>query len=203
MLCDRIVDNKEIGRTIWKIFTAFYNDLYSVERFELRWMICTTLNDMSYVEWSVLPWVICSALNDLNYVEWFLRCWMIGTALNDLYYVEWFAQRWINFYFAAKFVRRRMICAALKDLHGVEWFGVRRMICTTLNHLDYEELLNIDFLMSARCAYSTKYWKIFYTNTDLEIWRRNIFSPAPEIGHKEMFLITIVETIINVLCRHI
>ena len=28
--------------------------------------------------------------------------------------------------------------------------------------------------------------------------RRNIFGSAPEIGHKEMFLITLLETIINV-----
>ena len=33
---------------------------------------------------------------------------------------------------------------------------------------------------------------------DLEISRRNIFGPAPEIGHKEMFLITLVETLIYV-----
>ena len=38
--------------------------------------------------------------------------------------------------------------------------------------------------------------------TDLEISRRNIFVPAPEIGHKEMFLITLVETLIYVFSRH-
>ena len=134
LLYDRIIDNKAIGRTIWKIWTAFNNDLYSVERFVLRWKICTTLNDLYYVEWFVLRWMIC-------------------ITLNDLYYVEWFVQRWMIFYFLAKFVRPRKICTALTDLHYVEWFGVWWMICTTLNHLGYDELLNIGFLMSARCAY--------------------------------------------------
>ena len=124
MLYDRIVDNKGLGRKIWKICTAFYNDLYNVERFVLRWMI---------------------------------------------------------FYFAAKFVRRRMICIALKDLYDVEWFAVRWMICTTLNHLDYDELLSIRFLMSSRCAYSRKYCNIFYTNLWVDfflIWKyqEEIFS---------------------------
>ena len=137
MLYDRIVDNKEVGRKIWKICTAFNNDLYSVERFVLSWMICTTLNDLYYVEWFVLRWMIC-------------------ITLNDLYYVEWFVQRWMIFYFLAKFVRPRKICTALTDLYYVEWFGVRWMICTTLNHLGYDELLNIGFLMSTRCDYSEK-----------------------------------------------
>ena len=148
LLYDRIIDNKAIGRTIWKIWTAFNNDLYSVERFVLRWKICTTLNDLYYVEWFVLSWMICTTLNDLYYVRW-VNC----TMLNDLYYVEWFVQHWMIFYFLAKFVRPRKICTALTDLYYVEWFGVRWMICTTLNHLGYDELLNIGFLMSARCAY--------------------------------------------------
>ena len=38
---------------------------------------------------------------------------------------------------------------------------------------------------------------------DLEISRRNIFGPAPEIGHKEMFFTSLVETIINVFSGHI
>ena len=154
MLYDRIVDNKEVGRKIWKICTAFNNDLYSVERFVLRWMICTTLNDLYYVEWFVLRWMIWTTLHDLYSVELFAaQRWIICTMLNDLYYVEWFSQRWMIFYFLAKFVRPRKICTALTDLHYVEWFGVRWMICTTLNHLGYDELLNIGFLMSARCAY--------------------------------------------------
>ena len=121
MLYDRIIDNKEVGRKIWKVRTAFNNDLYSVERFVLRWMTCTTLNDLHYVEWFVLGWMICirwmicTTLNDLHYVEWFARRWMICTMLNDLYYVEWFALRW-------------MICTTLNDLYYVEWFVLRWMI---------------------------------------------------------------------------
>ena len=38
------------------------------------------------------------------------------------------------------------------------------MIYTMLNHLDYNELLSIGFLMSAKCAYSRKCSKVFYTN---------------------------------------
>ena len=164
----------------------FNNDLYSVERFVLRLMICTTLNDMYYVEWFVLRWVICTTLNDLNYVAWFAQRWIIcSTALNYLYYVEWFVQRWIIFYFLAKFVGLGMIWVALKDLYHVEWFGVRWMICTTLNHLGYDELLSIGFLMSARCAYSRKYCKIFYTNLWVDfflIWKyqEEIYSALPQ-----------------------
>ena len=199
MLCDRTVDNKEIGRTIWKICTAFNNDLYSVERFVLSWMICTTLNDLYCVERFVLGWMIFTTLNDLycvewyvlrwmictTYVEWLVQRWIIWTTLHDLYSVEWFVQRWMIFYFLAKFVRPRMICAALKDSYYVEWFGVRWMICTTLNHLGYDELLSIGFLMSARCAYSRKYCKIFYTNLWVDfflIWKyqEEIFSALPQ-----------------------
>ena len=203
MLYDRIVDNKEVGRKIWKICTAFNNDLYSVERFVLRWKICTTLNDLYYVERFVLRWMICTTLNDLYYVEWYVLRWMICTTLsdlyyverselrwmnfitlNDLYYVEWFVQRWMIFYFLAKFVGPRMICTALKDLYYVEWFGVRWMICTTLNHLGYDELLSIGFLMSARCAYSKKYCKIFYTNLWVDFlltWKyQEIFLALPQ-----------------------
>ena len=46
-------------------FVTIENDLYSVEWFILRWMICTTL----YV----------------HKVEWFLLCWKICTTLNDFY----------------------------------------------------------------------------------------------------------------------
>ena len=133
----------------------------------LLWMISTTLNEMYYVEWFVQRWIICS------------------TTLNYLDYVEWFILRWMIFYFVVKFVRPRMICTALKDLYYVEWFGVRWMICTTLNHLGYDELLSIGFLMSARCAYSKKYCKIFYTNLWVDfflIWKyqEEIFSALPQ-----------------------
>ena len=112
---------------------------YYVEWFLQRWMICATLNDLYYT------------LNDLYYVERFAIRRMICTTLKDLYNVELFLLRW-------------KIFTALKYLYYVKWFGVRWMICTTLNHLDYDRLLNIGFLMSARCACSRKYCKIFYTN---------------------------------------
>ena len=115
------------------------NDLYYAEWFVL------------YLEWFALRWMICTTLKDLYNVELFLLRWKICTTLNHLYCVERFVLRWI-------------ICTALKDLYYVEWFGVRWNICTTLNPLDYNILLSIGFLMSARCAYSRKYSKIFYTN---------------------------------------
>ena len=171
-------------------------DLYYVELFVLRWMICTMLNDMYYIEWFVSRWVVFTTLNDLNYVddlysvelfaqdwiirrysvEWFALRLMICFTLDDLYNVEWFFN---------SLVRRRMICIALKDLYNVEWFGVRWMICTTLNHLDYNELFSIDFLMSARCAYLRKYCKIFYTNLWIDlflIWKyqEEIYSALPQ-----------------------
>ena len=172
MLYDRIVDNKEVGRKIWKICTAFNNDLYSVERFVLRWMICTTLNDMYYVEWFALRWVICTTLKDLNYVEWYVLRWMNFITLNDLYYVEWFVQRWMIFYFVAKFVPPRMTCTA-KELYSVERFVLRWMIRSAMDDLynvesfGQDELLSISFLMSARCTYSRKYCQIFYTYPEL------------------------------------
>ena len=186
MLYDRIVVNKEVGRKIWKICTAFNNDLYSVERFVLRWKICTTLNDLYYVERFVLRWMICTTLNDLYYVEWFVLRWMICitlndlyyvrwvtcTTLNDLYYVEWFVQRWMIFYFVAKFVPPRMTCTA-KELYSVERFVLRWMIRSAMDDLynvesfGQDELLSISFLMSARCTYSRKYCQIFYTYPEL------------------------------------
>ena len=136
---------------------------------------------MYYVEWFELR-----TLHDLYSVELFVQRWIIcSTVLNYLYYVEWFVLRWMIFYLLAKFVRPRMICAALKDLYYVEWFRVRWMICITLIHLDYDELLSIDFLMSVRCAYSKKYCKIFYTNLWVEfflIWKyqEKIFLALPQ-----------------------
>ena len=81
---DRIVDNKEVGRKMWKVCTAFNNNLYSVGRFVLRWMICTTLSDMYHVEKIVLRWVICTSLKDLNYVKWFVQRWIVCKELNYL-----------------------------------------------------------------------------------------------------------------------
>ena len=124
--------------------------------------------------------MIWTTLHDLYSVELF-----VGTALNYLYCVEWFVQRWMIFYFLEKFVRSWVIYTALKNFDYVEWFGVRWMICTTLNHLGYDELLSIGFLMSARCAYSKKYCKIFYTNLWVDfflIWKyqEEIFSALPQ-----------------------
>ena len=137
MLYDRIVDKKEIGRTIWKIFTAFDNDLYSVERFALRWMICTTLNGLYYVEWSELHWMICTTLSDLNCVAWFVQRWIICTTLNDLYHVndlynvEWFYTSLQNLCDLEWFVQRWkiwMIWNAMDDLYNVESFALRLII---------------------------------------------------------------------------
>ena len=140
MLYDRIVDNMEIGRTIWKICRAFINDLYSVERFVLRWMTCTTLNGSWCVEWYVVPWMICTTLSDtyyvLYYVERFeLRCmictalnqrWIIcSTALNCLYYVEWFILRWMICTMLNEFLFPWTICATSNDLYSVERFVLR------------------------------------------------------------------------------
>ena len=167
------------------IYTVL-KDLHYVEWFALRWMTCTTLNDLHWVEWYVLRWMIWTTLHDLYSVELFVQCWIIcSTALIYLYYVEWFVQRWMIFYFLAKFVRPRMICTELKNLYYVEWFRVRWMICTTLNNLCYNGLLSIGFLMSARCAYSKKYCKIFYTNLWVDfflIWKyqEEIFSALPQ-----------------------
>ena len=132
-------------------------------------------------------------LNDLYY-------------LNDLYDVEWFFTSMQNLYHLQWLVQPRNY-TVLKDLYYVEWFGVQWMICTTLNHLGYDELLSIGFLMSARCAYSRKYCKIFCTNLWVDfslIWKyQEYFRPSPQSGHTEMFLITLVETIINVFSRYI
>ena len=149
-----------------------------------------------FVQGSIM---ICTALKGLYYVEWYLLGWMIWTTLNDLYNVEWFFTSLQNLYHLEWLVQPRNY-TALKDLYYVEWFGVRWMICTTLNHLGYDELLSIGFLMSARCAYSRKYKKMFYTNLWVDfflIWKNQeeIYSALPpEIGHREMFLITLVET---------
>ena len=78
----------------------------------------------------------------------------------------------------------QMICTVLKDLYYLEWFVVRSMICTTLNHLGYDELLSNGFLINARCGYSKKYCKIFYTDLCVEfflIWKyqEEIFLAQP------------------------
>ena len=176
------------------------NDLYYVEWFVLRWMIWTTLNDLNYVEWYVQSWKICTTLKDLYYVEWFVLLWMICTTLNDLNYVEWYVQSW-------------MICTALNDLYYVEWIRSAMNALYNSESFGIRWIIEYQLSMNTRCAYSRKYCKIFYTNLLVVFFcffslfffstRRNIFDPAPEIGHKEMFLITLVETIINGFSRHI
>ena len=41
------------------------NDLYNVEKFVLRLIICPTFNDLYYVELLGLRWMICTTLNDV------------------------------------------------------------------------------------------------------------------------------------------
>ena len=143
------------------------DDLYCIEWLVLRWMICIMLNDLYYVEWFVLRWMIWTTLHDSHSVELFVQHWIIcSTVLNYLYYVEWFVQRWMIFYFLVKFVPRRMICTALKDVYYVQWFGVWWMICTTFNHLGYDELLSIGF--------STNPW------VDFSWYQEEIFSALPQ-----------------------
>ena len=90
----------------------------------------------------------------------------------------------------SNFLLSRKICATSNDLYSTErfvlrWmFGMRSIICTTLNHLGYDELLSIGFLINTRCTYSKKYCKIFYTNLWVDfflIWKyqEEIFSAQP------------------------
>ena len=48
-----------------------------------------------------------------------------------------------------------------------------------------------------------RHFIVTFSFPDLEISRRNISDSTPEIGHKEMFLITLVETLNNAFPRHI
>ena len=117
-------------------------DLYYVEWFVLRWVICITLKKLYYVKWFVLRWKIWTTLNDLYSTELFAKSWIIcSTALNDLYYVEWVLQRW-------------MIC--------ITW-----MTCTTLNDL----LLRCKIYTTSNDLYSQgiiQCWKICTTLNDSE-----------------------------------
>ena len=156
-------------------YTAL-KDLYYVERFVLRWMICTALNDIYYVEWFILRWMIYITLNDLYYVRWvtcttlynlncvawFVQCWIIcSTAFNYLYYVEWFVFCW-------------MICVTLNDLYNIECFFTslqnlcdlerfvqRWQICTTLNDSECDGWFVQRWIIWATMNYwvSAFYWK--------------------------------------------
>ena len=153
MLYDRIVDNKEVGRKIRKICT----DLYYVEWFVLRWMICITLNDLYYVDWFVLRWKIWTTLNDLYSVQFFAQSWIIcSTALNDLYttlnefyYDRWFVQRRMIFYFVAKFVPPQMTCTA-KELYRVGRFVLRWMIRSAMYDLYNVESFGLRLIVDYR-----------------------------------------------------
>ena len=157
-------------------------------------MICTTLKDLNYVEWFVQRWIICSTLNELNYVAWFAQCWIIcSTALNDLYYVEWFVLRWMICTMLNDCLRRCKICTTSNDLYS-QGIVQRWKICTTLKIRSAMDdlhkvksfglrLIVIDFLMSARCAYSRKYCKIFCTNLWVDfslIWKYQEYSAQPQ-----------------------
>ena len=61
----------------------------------VEWLLCckicralndfvTIENDLYSVEWFILRWMICTALY-VHKVEWFLLCWKICTTLNDFY----------------------------------------------------------------------------------------------------------------------
>ena len=231
MLYDRIVDNKEVGRKIWKICTAFNNDLYSAERFVLRWMICTTLNDLYYVEWFVLRWKICTRLNDFYYVEWFVLRWMICITLNDLYYVRWvtcttlnnlnyvawLVQRWMICTTLNDFLLPCKICATSKDLYSVDRFALRWMIRSAMDDLYNVESLGLrwttEYRLFKECQVCLleKCCKTFFTNLWVDFsWFGNIkkkyFRLCPHklvIKRCFWFLITLVETIINVFSRHV
>ena len=115
---------------------------------------------------------------------------MICITSNDLCYVELFF-------------------TSLQNLCDLEWFVQRWIICTTLNNSECDGWFAqhwVFFWVSGVLIQKNTVW-YFTVNfelifRDLEISRRNIFGPAPEIGHKEMFLITLVETFIYVFSRH-
>ena len=158
-------------------------DFYYVEWFVLRWIICTTLNDLCSVELFVQYWIICTKLNNLYYVEWFVHRWIIFTTLKNLYKVEWFVQPW-------------MIWSAMDELYNIESFGLRWII-------EYRLFNECQVCLFEKVLQDILHYPLSYFFPHLEISRRNVFGPAPEIGHKEMFLITLVETIINVISRYI
>ena len=149
-------------------------DLYYVERFVLRWVICITLNDLYYVEWFVQHWII------FYFVAKFLPPWMTCTA-KELYIVERFVLRWMS-------------RSAMDDLYNVESFGLPLII-------DYRLFNECQVCLFKKILSDILHEPLGWLFPDLEISR--IFGPAPQIGQIEMFLITLVETIINVFSRHI
>ena len=114
---------------------------------------------------------------------------MICASLNNFYYVEKFVQSW-------------MICTALNDLECDGWTVQHWIIWTTMNYwVSAFQWVPGVLIRETTARYFTLTTELIFPH--LEISRRNVFGPAPEIGHKEMFLITLVETIINVFSRHI
>ena len=86
-------------KTLYCKICITLNNLYKVEWYVLRWMICTMLNDLFntlnvlyFVEWFELRWVICTLLNNCNTLKdwhhngWFALRSMICTAVEDLYH---------------------------------------------------------------------------------------------------------------------
>ena len=126
--------------------------------------------------------MICITLNDLCNVELFF------TSLQNLCHLEWFEQRWI-------------ICTKLNDSECDGWFVQHWIIWTRMNYwvLVFYWVSGV-LIQKNTVRYFTVNFELIFR--DLEISRRNIFGPAPEIGHKEMFLITLVETLSYVFSRH-
>ena len=115
-------------------------------------MICTTLNNMYYVERFVLRSVICTTFKDLNYVsndlysvELFAQSLIIcSTTLNDFYYVEWVLLRWMICTTLNDFLLRCKICTTSNDLYS-QGIIQRWKICTTLNvRSAMDDLYNVE-----------------------------------------------------------
>ena len=189
------------------------NDLYCVEWYMLRWMICTT-----YVEWLVLRCMIWTTLHDLYSVELFVvQRLIICTTLNDLYFVEWFVLRWMICTTSNAFLIPCKICATSKDLYSVDRFALRWMIRSAMDDLYNVESLGlrwtIEYRLFKECQVCLleKCCKTFFTNLWVDFsWFGNIkkkyFRLCPHklvIKRCFWFLITLVETIINVFSRHV
>ena len=163
-------------------------DLYYVERFALRWryvlrwMICTTLNDLYYVEWFLLCWMICTMLND------FLLRYKICTTSNDLYN-QGIIQRWKN-------------CTTFNDSDCDGWFVQRWIIWTTISYWVSAFKWVPDVLIREN---TVRYFAL--TSELIFPWFGNIKKKyirfCPRNWPYMDFLITLVETIINIFSIYI
>ena len=140
-----------------------------------RWLILIKLSDLNDLyddEWFVLRWMIYTMLNGLCNVEWFVIRWIICTTLNDMYYIP----------------------TSLNDLYNIEWFVLRWMIRTTLDGLYNIESFGLQWVFTFHwvpgalirentVSYFTLTVELNYSC--LEISRRNIFGPTPEIDHSK------------------